>query len=172
MAADQKAYMREYRKRMRQTPEGREKLRVAKKKWKQSENGKKAARAWAKKKYVPHPLPRVERTDDERRASERAYYKKTQERRRELYRKGMSHLRRYGLSKAEYFAMVEAQSNCCAICGESPNPSAKKRLLCVDHCHDTGRIRGLLCDSCNKGIGNLKENAAVLFRAILYLRRA
>jgi len=53
----------------------------------------------------------------------------------------------------------------CAICG---NPGGKKRL-CVDHDHVTGKIRGILCDNCNVGIGRLKDDIGLLYRAIDYL---
>jgi hypothetical protein len=53
--------------------------------------------------------------------------------------------KRYGISSVEYDAMLEEQCGVCAICGKPP----KKNRLHVDHDHDTGRIRGLLCVACN-----------------------
>ena len=71
----------------------------------------------------------------------------------------------YGITLAEYTAMLDAQSGRCKICNSLPG----KRSLCVDHCHTTGKIRGLLCDSCNRGLGLMKDSAQILFSAIGYL---
>ena len=72
----------------------------------------------------------------------------------------------YGLSLDDYDKMYTAQEGVCAICSQ-----AGKRSLCVDHCHTTGKVRALLCDSCNRGIGMLKEDTSVLQAAIAYLNR-
>lgn len=73
---------------------------------------------------------------------------------------------KYRLKVSEYQAMVEKQNGLCWICNKPP--IGKKRLS-VDHCHTTKKVRGLLCDNCNKGIGNLKEDPKILVRAIRYL---
>ena len=73
-------------------------------------------------------------------------------------------LKRYGITLAEYDALLEKQGGVCAICRKH-----SKRRLCVDHCHRTGMIRGLLCDSCNLGLGSLKEDQASLVAALAYL---
>lgn len=79
------------------------------------------------------------------------------------------HLKRhYGMTKGEYALMFEAQGGRCAICG-STNPSTRTKRLDIDHCHETGRIRGLLCGNCNRGIGYLKHSINVLQSAIKYL---
>jgi hypothetical protein len=57
----------------------------------------------------------------------------------------------------------------CAICGREPN--ARRPRLVVDHCHRTGRNRGLLCDRCNRAIGLLGETVETLEAAVGYLRR-
>lgn len=54
----------------------------------------------------------------------------------------------------------------CEICGASPKP--EKRNF-IDHCHTTGKVRGLLCDDCNMGIGRFKDNPDLLKKAIEYL---
>lgn len=71
----------------------------------------------------------------------------------------------YGVSVEEYNERIEKQNNLCAIC----HTEDTERALSVDHDHKTGKIRGLLCKSCNLGIGNLKENSKILQSAILYL---
>ena len=79
-------------------------------------------------------------------------------------------IREYGLSEDDYLAMVEKQKGLCAICDEAP-PKRKfrQRLFVVDHDHTTGKVRALLCDPCNLGIGNFKENIPRLQKAISYL---
>ena len=75
---------------------------------------------------------------------------------------------RYGISLTEYDAMLEAQGGRCAICG-TDKPGGKERW-CVDHCKKTGRVRGLLCNCCNPGLGFFKHDIALLQRAIDYLK--
>lgn len=65
----------------------------------------------------------------------------------------------YGISIEQYEEMSERQSHKCALCRR-----AYARTLHVDHCHETGDVRGLLCNNCNTGIG-LFEESIVLFRA-------
>ena len=71
------------------------------------------------------------------------------------------------ISYSEYLDLVDKQDGRCAICGEY-----KGTELRVDHCHKTGRIRGLLCDACNVGIGKLGDVEHALLRAYNYLREA
>ena len=67
----------------------------------------------------------------------------------------------------EYDFILEKQEGKCAICGASDNFG---RYLCVDHSHETGKIRGLLCNPCNQALGLLKDNVGILNNAIDYLR--
>ena len=76
----------------------------------------------------------------------------------------------YGISLEQYNAMFASQSGKCGICGTHQSALAKR--LCVDHCHSTGLVRGLLCIQCNHAIGKLKDSEDLLFRAIQYLREA
>lgn len=71
----------------------------------------------------------------------------------------------YRLSLSTYQAMYEAQNRACAICG-TPREALE---LVIDHNHKTGKVRGLLCVSCNTGIGHLKDSPDVLDAAIAYL---
>ena len=73
----------------------------------------------------------------------------------------------YGLTLADYDKMLEAQSGVCAICGVSPEEGGRRLL--VDHDHKTGKIRGLLCYSCNVGLGHFKDSPHNLAEAIEYL---
>jgi len=77
----------------------------------------------------------------------------------------------YGISHSDYLNMLSNQNGGCAICNtDNPSKSKRKKHFCVDHCHDTGKIRGLLCDSCNRGIGLLKDNPDILMNAFKYLK--
>ena len=71
--------------------------------------------------------------------------------------------RNYGISLEEYNTRKSKQDGCCAICRQQAT------TLCVDHCHATGRVRGLLCHPCNRGIGLLRESRQTFLAAIEYL---
>ena len=83
-------------------------------------------------------------------------------------------MRVYNITLEEYNAVLTEQGGVCAICSkpeEIKNPSARERSsLAVDHCHETGKIRGLLCFKCNTGIGALGDSVEGLERALAYLR--
>lgn len=76
---------------------------------------------------------------------------------------------RYNLTFEEYELMYKNQNNSCKICA-IPKELGGRKGLHVDHCHITGRVRGLLCCSCNSAIGKLKENKNILNNAIAYLK--
>jgi hypothetical protein len=69
----------------------------------------------------------------------------------------------YGITLTQYETLLEKQGGGCAICGR------KEKCLCVDHDHATGRVRGLLCGSCNNGLGRFKDDPKRLRRAANYL---
>ena len=71
-------------------------------------------------------------------------------------------LKLYGLTHEEYLVLYDTQQGRCALC-------AAEGELVVDHCHTTGRVRGLLCRLCNSGLGMFKDDTAVLAKAIAYL---
>lgn len=71
----------------------------------------------------------------------------------------------YGITLEDYEIMYEEQNGVCAICeGTDMN-----RMLSVDHCHDTGRVRGLLCGTCNRALGLFKDSPELLKRAKEYV---
>lgn len=74
----------------------------------------------------------------------------------------------YGITESDYLAMLEAQGGTCAICHQAERIPG--RSLAIDHDHETGRVRGLLCASCNRGIGMLGDDVDRLASAIEYLR--
>lgn len=77
--------------------------------------------------------------------------------------------RHYGISLDAYNTLVESQNGLCAICKKKPDGA--RSSLQVDHDHETGRVRGLLCSKCNTGLGLFNEKPAILAEAIDYLRR-
>jgi hypothetical protein len=79
-----------------------------------------------------------------------------------------SYSRRYGITPAEYDQMLSNQNGVCKICGSKDSKKGGHRFM-VDHCHTTGRVRGLLCGPCNSAIGLLGDNISTLQNAINYL---
>lgn len=74
-------------------------------------------------------------------------------------------MRRYNCTNDEYDERVRMQNGVCAICGE------KVDTLVIDHDHRSGKIRGLLCNSCNWGLGHFKDSVEILRNAIDYLSK-
>lgn len=72
--------------------------------------------------------------------------------------------RKYGISKKEYLALLKKQNNKCAICYLIP-----KNRLCVDHNHQTNKIRGLLCHRCNRVLGIVNDNPKIIKKILKYL---
>ena len=122
---------------------------------------------WAKR-GLHRPFP-DEHKDARKRVvpSERARFLKNDRRRvrRALepdYRDG-ERAGRYGLTLADYRALQARQGNVCAICRKPA------RALCIDHCHVTGRVRGLLCPKCNSALGFYDDDPRLLRAALAYL---
>lgn len=74
------------------------------------------------------------------------------------------YMKLYGLTEEDVAAMYEEQCGLCALC------ILPMKKMCVDHCHDTGKVRGLLCGSCNTGLGMFKDNTEVMKRGIAYVK--
>lgn len=68
----------------------------------------------------------------------------------------------YGISLEDYQAILERQHYCCAACGLPDGENGHLGRLFVDHCHETGKVRGLLCNSCNTALGLLREDPAII----------
>lgn len=78
---------------------------------------------------------------------------------------------KYGMSMLDYKKLLNSQDGKCAIC-RSDNPGYKRSSFCVDHDHTTGYVRGLICGSCNFGIGNFKDNQIFLMSAAEYVKKS
>lgn len=111
------------------------------------------------------------RENPEREKATREKYRKT-----EKYRKALRnrwYRNRYGISLLVYDTLLEKQNNVCAICFQperGKNTKGVIKPLAVDHCHQTGKVRGLLCSHCNSILGQAKDNIETLASAIQYLK--
>lgn len=108
-----------------------------------------------------------------RKKESKEWYEQNKDRKKELS-KQYKHIKKdkdlqntYGITLEEYNQMLVKQDCSCKICGISKEKL--KRALCVDHCHTTGKVRGLLCDTCNRSLGLLKDSVDMLRRAVKYL---
>ena len=88
-----------------------------------------------------------------------AYFKANSDRRRVI---------KHGVKYEDYLKMFEEQGGVCKICGKEG--TGKRSRLNIDHCHTTGRVRGLLCHLCNKGLGCFRDDPRSLAVAIEYLK--
>ena len=78
------------------------------------------------------------------------------------------HLKQYGLTKEIYETMLDRQKHVCAICKK---PNWNKRRPAVDHDHVTGKVRGLLCLTCNHALGSIRDNPATALAMAHYLKK-
>lgn len=95
-------------------------------------------------------------------ANSTEWYAKSEKFRQSVRNSGLR--KRFGITNDDYFEMLKEQNGVCAICETKP-----EGYLHVDHCHETGEIRGLLCKPCNLGLGNFRDNRTFLSNAIEYL---
>lgn len=82
--------------------------------------------------------------------------------------KTLSLHRKLNISKDQYLELIELQNNSCKICKKTASDQGKN--LAIDHCHKTNKVRGLLCDKCNRGLGYFNDNLDSLQNAISYLK--
>jgi flagellar biosynthesis GTPase FlhF len=134
---------------------------------KNKEKAKKlASERYAKNKDEINAKRRQNRIDnpEEVRAKARSRYDPIKNKERSWRAAGMK-----DMNHKRYLLMLKKQSYCCDICGIHQDEF--KRNLDVDHDHNTGEVRGLLCTPCNSGIGKLKDSINMLEKAINYLKR-
>ena len=119
--------------------------------------------------YAKKPVP-IEKSREYRaryRAKHPEKFKESHERQK---------LRKRGVTPEWFEAQLEAQGGGCKICGRPEdsvdNFSGNPRRLSVDHCHDTGMVRGLLCSRCNTALGLMADEPGRLREAALYLERS
>jgi hypothetical protein len=149
-----KAKQAEYSRRYRATAKGKATTAENNRRYAADPEHKKA-KAERSRRYNATPEAKAAHNERQKR---RYHTPEGKEKALDMYRR-----RQYGMMPDEFAILVSAQSGLCAICDlpmESPQ---------VDHCHVTGRVRGLLCFRCNTSIGMLGDNAAGLRRALTYL---
>lgn len=142
--------------------------------WQAYERKKERKAERAKARLAAHPEKRRGR-GDRKRSPRSAKEKAATRRRNKLKRKRnpeirqrekrRARLRKYGLTTAQFDFMVAKQGGKCKIC-------KKARKLVVDHCHDTGKVRGLLCSPCNLGLGSFKDDPDALREAASYIEES
>lgn len=76
---------------------------------------------------------------------------------------------RYGISPMQYDMLLEKQHDACAICHAIRADSGRKRRFCIDHDHATGKVRGLLCNRCNRVLGMVSDSRKLLLALDSYL---
>lgn len=79
--------------------------------------------------------------------------------------------RKYGITVHQYNRIYKRQEGLCLLCNQPEIAlyGGKVRLLAVDHCHKTGKFRGLLCSACNRGLGSFKDDPDLIWKARKYL---
>ena len=156
-----------------------ERVKEKNKEWLEKNGGKsyaaKIMREWrernkdhAKAKQAEYDKKRWQNKRDEMVAKMKDWKAKNPERWIELNRRS-DLKKKYGLTTDEYQSLCSSQGNVCAICG-MPQNSKRGPNLSVDHCHETGKIRALLCVKCNTGLGMFKDDPRLMERAAEYIR--
>lgn len=112
--------------------------------------------------FLRRILRNPERYKEIRRAAGKKYYRTHKEVQNDRRRR-----QKLGVPIGTYAAKLAEQGGGCAICGKIPGNRAHH----LDHCHETGEVRGVLCPSCNRGIGAMRDDVELLQAAIDYLRR-
>ena len=134
------------------------------------ECGNTKAREWYNKNREEHCSRRREpkREYDQRRYAE-MLARGEKPKRDPIKAKNSYLLRNYGITYEQYLQLLESQDHKCAIC-DTEESDRKGGDLVVDHCHASGRVRGMLCQKCNLMLGNANDLISTLERAVIYLR--
>lgn len=155
--------------RQRHYRENKKKVRAQNLAWRKAnpERVKLIGRRWYKankKKLSAQRLARRKANPERYRAAARRWEKKNPER----CIAGLLR-RKYGIDLKEYKNMLCHQNNACAIC-----KTRFSRVLGpnIDHCHKTGKVRGILCAHCNRGLGSFKDSTKSLHKAASYLKES
>lgn len=119
----------------------------------------------SKDKQTEYDVRYREKNRESIRARMNAWNRKNKDKRRHYALK-----ENYGIGLDQYNDMLKQQNECCKICNQ--HKDLFDRALAVDHCHATGKVRGLLCKNCNMMLGKAKERIDVLKAAIKYLEES
>jgi Recombination endonuclease VII len=163
---ERREHMRQYMARRRQDPVYAQKNRDNASKWQAAnrEKSRAASKAWREKNpeaVKKHNAAwRASRTPEELSAYGQEAYRR--------YRRAHHLKNKFDITEEQYDEMLAAQNRKCALCDRTDSPTKR---LAVDHNHTTGKVRALLCDRCNRGIGFLDEDTTRLRAAANYLER-
>ena len=132
-------------------------------------NTKSGLSAWCKPCANAYSIAWYKSNPEKQREKKRLWRQNNPDKAKHQYRQDA--LKNYGLSIEDWEVLFKNQNGLCAIC-EQPQAvclNGELKRLAVDHCHLTGKVRGLLCDNCNKGLGLFKDQPKLLNRASEYL---
>lgn len=90
----------------------------------------------------------------------------------QLYIRSFRLKRKYNINLEDYNRMLKEQNGVCKVCGTSKISGVSDKYFSVDHCHKTGKVRGLLCSPCNIALGIVKDNVETLENLIKYLKES
>jgi hypothetical protein len=137
---------------------------------------KKAARWWANLPQEKRELRYARTAEWSKSPDGRKYHRekdrlrnKSPQRRLQDLKKNLK--RKYHITLGEYEMILTAQDRVCSICKQENIVNGKKKRLAVDHNHATGFVRGLLCDSCNHALGELRDDPSLVAKALGYIQR-
>ena len=123
-------------------------------------------------KRTPEENERRNRERRERYAADSAYRQKCKDNaKRSPEKRRQRTIEAYGISVERYGDLLSEANWKCQICGTTHSDTQRKRLH-IDHCHQSGRVRGVLCSKCNTGIGQFRDSVELLGNAQVYLLRA
>jgi Recombination endonuclease VII len=163
---ERREYMRQYMARRRQDPVFAQQNRDSVRKWQEAnrEKSRDHSRRWREKNpeaVKKHNAAwRARHTPEELAAYDRESYRR--------YKRALHLKNKFDITEEQYSEMLTAQNHKCALCDRTDSPTKR---LAVDHNHATGKVRALLCDRCNRGIGLLDEDTTRLRAAIDYLEQ-
>lgn len=167
-AEKQRSYAAAYKERNLEKERERQRLAKAKLREKDREAYNAKMREYNKEKVFPKKAKLVEEKkrnnpDYVERVSTRSQMNQSE------YWRHWKMKQKYGIGLLEYREMYSNQNGKCLICNEL-KPNNGKNGLVIDHCHNKGHVRGLLCSNCNTGLGQFKDDIVLLQKAIDYLK--
>lgn len=116
--------------------------------------------------YWTVPIPDAKGANETK--EKKATYMRAWRRQNLHHSRNLEMRRRYGIDLAEYDRILAQQSEACAIC----ETKVDYFRLSIDHCHGTGKVRGILCAKCNRGLGGFNDQPELLEKAARYLRKS
>lgn len=170
-AEKQREYVRKYRLTNLESERKRDRENKTKKRELNREAHNAYMREWNEKNK-----DRINAERRDRRKNDVVYREKLRQKGKDKYadnplkHRSISIKSKYGITIEDYDKIYDKQNGKCAICGVSKKNGSRVGLV-IDHCHNNGHIRGLLCSHCNTGLGQFRDDTGLLQKAIDYLTR-